>query len=540
MAEQTHKQALPMGYRLQNFRVIGVLGVGGFGVTYLAEHATLGYKMAIKEYLPKEFALRDGATVHPKSEADRDDFEWGLTRFFDEARTLVRFEHRNLVRVRDYFEANHSAYIVMDYEDGEPLDRLLEDHGALSEAQLRCILLPIVEGLREVHATGFLHRDIKPSNIFVRRADESPVLLDFGAARQALGRKSQSMMAVVSAGYSPPEQYESEGEQGPWSDIYALAALCYRAITGTAPVEAPLRLNRLAQRQPDPLPRLSDTAKEGYSITFLEAVVRGLEVVVAERPVNLEEWVARFCNASALAVRMFFPIDQKPGVDVSLTNPGPAPLGEPPPGAQDLYCKAAEQGDADAQFDLGVIYDIGEDVSRDVAQAVIWYRKAAGQGHPAAQNNLGYMYQHGEGVPEDDVQAVNWYRKAAEQGNAFALLNLGFMYRNGKGVPRDDAQAVSWYRKAAEQGEAKAQFKLGYMYQYGVCVPKDDAQAVSWYRKAARQGEAGAQNNLGFMYENGTGVPRDKVQAVNWYRKAAEQGDAKAQNNLACSGAGRY
>ena len=292
MEERTHKQALPAGYRLQNFRVLRVLGVGGFGVTYLAEHITLGQQAAIKEYLPNEFAVREGATVHPKSEADRADFEWGLQRFLDEAKTLARFEHRNVVRVRDYFEANRTAYIVMDYEEGEPLDRLLERHGRLTEAQLKRVLLPIVDGLREVHGAGFLHRDIKPSNVFVRRADETPVLLDFGAARQALGRKSKSLTAVASAGYSPPEQYESEGAQGPWTDIYALSALCYRAITGNAPLEAPRRQSRLARRQPDPLPALAVSGPSGYSKSFLEAVDWGLRVIETERPQSLDEWVS--------------------------------------------------------------------------------------------------------------------------------------------------------------------------------------------------------------------------------------------------------
>ena len=292
MEERTHKQALPAGYRLQNHRLVSVLGVGGFGVTYLAEHATLGQKAAIKEYLPNEFAVRDGATVHAKSEADRADFEWGLQRFLDEATTLARFEHRNVVRVRDYFEANRTAYIVMDYEEGEPLDKLLESHGRLTEAQLRRVLLPIVEGLKEVHASGFLHRDIKPSNVFVRRSDESPVLLDFGAARQALGRKSKSLTAVASAGYLPPEQYESEGEQGPWTDVYALSALCYRAISGNAPVEAPRRQSRMARRQADSLPALAESEASDYSKSLLEAVDWGLRVIETERPQSLNEWEA--------------------------------------------------------------------------------------------------------------------------------------------------------------------------------------------------------------------------------------------------------
>ena len=302
MEKSTHKQALPLGHRLRNYRIEGVLGVGGFGVTYLAAHATLGHRAAIKEYLPNEFAVRDGTTVHPKSTSDRSDFEWGLTRFLDEAKTLARFEHRNLVRVRDYFEANRTAYIVMDYEDGEPLDRLLERHGTLTEAQLKRVLLPIVDGLREVHGAGFLHRDIKPSNVFVRREDESPVLLDFGSARQALGRKSRSLTAVASAGYSPPEQYESDGEQGAWTDIYALSALCYRAIRGESPVEAPRRLNRMAQGQADPLARLGELAPDGFSAALLEAVDQGLELAVARRPANLDEWLVRLTRAGSAPV----------------------------------------------------------------------------------------------------------------------------------------------------------------------------------------------------------------------------------------------
>ncbi len=292
MTEARHKQALPPGYRLNGYRLAGVLGVGGFGVTYLAEHAVLGHRVAIKEYLPNEFAMREGVTVHPKSEADRVDFDWGLKRFLDEARMLARFEHRNLVRVRDYFESNGTAYIVMDYEEGESLDRLLKRRGRLSEARLLRLLGPVVEGLSEVHAAGYLHRDIKPSNVYVRRSDESPVLLDFGAARQALGRKSKSLTAVATAGYSPPEQYESEGDQGPWTDIYALSALCYRVIAGRVPTEAARRLNCLVKGQPDPLPELAAEVTEGYTRSLLNAVDWGLRVIETERPRSLRQWWA--------------------------------------------------------------------------------------------------------------------------------------------------------------------------------------------------------------------------------------------------------
>ena len=298
MGTEDHKQALPPSFRLGAYRVVRVLGVGGFGVTYLCEHSGLGVQVAVKEYLPNEIAVRDGTEVHPKSAGDREGFEWGLSRFLDEARTLARFEHPNVVRVRDCFEANNTAYIVMDYEDGEPLDAVLRRHGTLTEAQLKRVLLPVVDGLRQVHAAGFLHRDIKPSNIFVRRLDESPVLLDFGSARQALGRRSRSVTAIASAGYSPPEQYERDGAQGAWTDIYALSALCYRAITGEAPMEATGRQSQLLRTQTDPLPKLAETPAAGFSPAFLEAVDWGLRVIETERPRSLDGWLARLGGAT--------------------------------------------------------------------------------------------------------------------------------------------------------------------------------------------------------------------------------------------------
>ena len=292
MSTEDHKQALSPNFRLGAYRVTRVLGVGGFGVTYLCEHTGLGVQVAMKEYLPNEIAVRYRMEVHPKSAGDREGFEWGLSRFLDEARTLAQFEHRNVVRVRDCFEANNTAYIVMDYEDGEPLDALLRRHGTLTEAQLKRVLLPVADGLRQVHAAGFLHRDIKPANIFVRRSDESPVLLDFGSARQALGRRSRSMTAVASAGYSPPEQYERDGPQGAWTDIYALSALCYRAITGEPPIEATRRQSQLLRTQTDPLPRLAETPVSTCSPAFLEAVDWGLRPIETERPQSLDHWLA--------------------------------------------------------------------------------------------------------------------------------------------------------------------------------------------------------------------------------------------------------
>jgi TPR repeat protein len=192
--------------------------------------------------------------------------------------------------------------------------------------------------------------------------------------------------------------------------------------------------------------------------------------------------------------------------------------------------KAAEQGDAKAQYNLGFMYDYGRGFPENNIEAVKWYRKAAEQGHAKAQYNLGIMYRMGWGVPQnDDAEAVKWYRMAAEQGHAKAQYILGVMYDNGWGVPENDAEAVKWWRKAAEQGHADAQFSLGFMYNVGRGVPKNDTEAVKWWRKAAEQGLAPAQLNLGDMYRDGYGVPKNDVEAVKWYRKAAEQGNEVAK-----------
>ena len=194
--------------------------------------------------------------------------------------------------------------------------------------------------------------------------------------------------------------------------------------------------------------------------------------------------------------------------------------------------KAAEQGFARAQYDLGLMYQFGRGVERSNEKAVEWYLKAAEQGYADAQYHLGVMYENGIGVEQSYEKAAGWYLKAAEQGYADAQYHLGYMYYYGFGVEESYEKAAEWYLKAAEQGYASAQNNLGFMYQNGTVVAQSDEKAVEWYRKAAEQGDAIAQDNLGFMYQNGTGVAQSDEKAVEWYRKAAEQGFDEAQYNL--------
>ncbi|HEY4957048.1 MAG TPA: serine/threonine-protein kinase, partial [Caldimonas sp.] len=232
MTEVDFPDALPAGSRLHWYVLERVLGQGGFGITYLAHDTNLDRPVAIKEYLPTEIARRrSDASAWPHSDTLAKRYAWGLERFLLEARTLARFDHPNIVRVLSVFEANNTAYMVMRFEEGEDLATQLDRRGTLPQRQLTDCLLPILDGLELVHAAGFIHRDIKPENIYVRR-DGSPVLLDFGSARQSFG-SAKTLTILVAPGYAPLEQYYGDAStQGPWTDIYGLGATCYRAISG--------------------------------------------------------------------------------------------------------------------------------------------------------------------------------------------------------------------------------------------------------------------------------------------------------------------
>ena len=202
------------------------------------------------------------------------------------------------------------------------------------------------------------------------------------------------------------------------------------------------------------------------------------------------------------------------------------------PEAVKWYRKAAEQGQVNAQHNLGWCYYNGKGVSQSYYEAVKWYRKAAEQGHADAQCNLGLCYENGYGVSQSWSEAVKWYRKAAEQGNASAQCNLGWCYEFGKGVSQSYYEAVKWYSKAADQGNASAQCNFGWCYYNGKGVSQSYYEAVKWYRKAAEQRLARAQYNLGGCYEDGKGVSKSISDAVKWYRKAAEQGYQSAKDAL--------
>lgn len=288
----THRgETLTPGTLLHWYRIEGILGTGGFGITYLARDTNLAREVAIKEYFPSGLARRerDGTVSVGTSEA-RAQFTWGLDRFISEGRTLARFDHPGIVGVIAVFEANDTAYLVMRYERGLPLSALLRREGSLGEARTRRLLAPVCDGLKAVHDEGFIHRDIKPANIVIR-PDGSAVLLDFGSARIAAGQQTASLTSLVSPGYAPFEQYYSDGtRQGPWTDVYALGATAYRMLTGVAPPPAIDRSKAVVESGADPLVRLADIDTLSASAAFRKAVDWALAFRAEDRPQNLLDW----------------------------------------------------------------------------------------------------------------------------------------------------------------------------------------------------------------------------------------------------------
>jgi serine/threonine protein kinase len=269
--------SLPRGYALHEYQIEQTLGIGGFGLTYLATDSNLNLKVAIKEYLPGDLAQRgEDQSVRPKAESAFESFKWGLSRFLDESRTLASFRHPNIVRVLRFFEANRTAYMVMEFVSGQPLGEWIRSRRPLAQGAVMAIAGPLLDGLEVVHRAGYLHRDIKPSNIFIRD-DGSPVLLDFGSARSA--SSGNELTAIVTPGYAPIEQYHSQGQQGPWSDLYAFGGVLYWMITGKRPVEAVARVRQ------DMLPPAAQAAdRSRYSAELLAAIDWALTPHEERRP----------------------------------------------------------------------------------------------------------------------------------------------------------------------------------------------------------------------------------------------------------------
>jgi serine/threonine protein kinase/peptidoglycan hydrolase-like protein with peptidoglycan-binding domain len=316
--------ALQPGQTIGRYEIVAVLGQGGFGITYRARDAQLNRDVAIKEYLPSALAVRHGGTtVLPRSTRMSDDFTWGRQRFVDEGRTLATLQRAPaIVRVFDFLEDNGTAYIVMELVPGHTLEDKLKAAGKLGPAGIERILWPLLDGLEQVHATGFLHRDIKPANILLD-ADGNPTLIDFGASRAAIAGRSTAMTAIFTPGYAAAEQMTS-ARQGPWTDIYGLSATMYHAIAGSPP---PSAFDRMLEDRYEPLAKLRP---EGFVPGLLVGIDSGLVVRAAERPQSIAGWRPILGQAGALGSQATVALGKAPPPDATAVVRGPAPTASAP------------------------------------------------------------------------------------------------------------------------------------------------------------------------------------------------------------------
>jgi TPR repeat protein len=586
--------ALAPGTLLHGQFVLGrVLGKpGGFGVTYLGFDRQLETTVAIKEYLPRDWATRDsdGTTVVPHAADEAEAFQYGIERFLAEARLLARLDHPNIVRVRQFFAANASAYLVMDYYRGLTLAEHLaqQPDGRLPERQALDLMLPVLDGLRAVHAQGVLHRDIKPANIYLAQTEAGgvrPILLDFGAARQAAGERSRSLSVVVSDGYAPFEQYSRKGRQGPWTDVYSAAAVLYRMLTGSVPPPAPDRFEE---------DELRPASSFGVSQSVSEALSRALAADSAARPQTLTA-LQRMLSDSGRPTQgsrtrgAADTADQPPAqrehssrtalprlhLDPDIPTRTPpthvaADQGPAPPSVRRASARPMRPlGDKRLHLLLGVatglaavtamlmLFPTSEpdtpavaatppaaaargDEDRAFARAqragsIAAYRTYLARceletcTHAAeAHLRIGRQLADGDGVRKDPVAALLWLERAAEGGSVEAQFRIGVMYADGQGTARNHAQARHWLERAAKSGHINGQARLGLLLE----AERNYQAAAAWYAEAAQQGQPEAQYRLARLHRAGRGVPRDDAAAADWHRKAAAQGHAAAQTEL--------
>ncbi|SHG59657.1 serine/threonine-protein kinase [Massilia sp. CF038] len=279
------ENCLPIGTRLHDFEITGILGEGGFGIVYIAFDHSLQRSVAIKEYMPGVLAARGSDHgIRVRAERHRETFDVGLKSFINEARFLAQFDHPSLVKVYRFWEQNHTAYTAMQYYDGRTVKDIVNSAPHLvNEAWCRKMLKQILEALEMLYTMRILHRDVSPDNIIVQESGDA-VLLDFGSARQIIGDRTRGLTVILKPGYAPVEQYAGDAslDQGAYTDIYALSAVIYFAICKEPPATS------IARMVKDPMLPLAERNLEGYSREFLTAIDKGLAVMANERPQTID------------------------------------------------------------------------------------------------------------------------------------------------------------------------------------------------------------------------------------------------------------
>ena len=561
------------------YRIIRVLGQGGFGITYLAENVFFNKIVAIKEFFPKSFCGRDNTSHLTLGTANNaETVEKLLNRFMKEARNIAKLDHPGIVKIQDIFKENNTAYYVMDYIEGENLNEIVKRNGSLSEEKAVEYIKKVGEALSYIHSKNMTHFDVKPANIMIRRSDDMPILIDFGLSKQydGSGDATSTMLNAISQGYSPIELYNpgTLNSFSPQTDVYSLAATLLFLLTGKTPHSASdiatdglslpdsisqdmketiqsamqIRKNTRTQdienfvdnlrfaeiisqqtRQPDPSPTTEETQFINPSLPIDEDDQYEHPSTFAKYWKHILILLFVFVILCIVGYVVFY--DDYFISDEACISKADAIMDKEELTQEDAskalkyLIKPAEHGIEKAQEVLGFCFMILD----KPREAVFWWEKAAAQGSPTAQFNVARAYEEGEGVTQSFAKAAEWYKKSAEQGDADAQTKIAYLYATGNGVPQSEDNAVKWWEKAAFQNNSTSQFNLGVYYLFH---QNNVSKGIEWIKKAAENDNDVAQGVLGDFYFYGDYLEKSISEAFKWYQKSAEQGNSHSQTQL--------
>lgn len=570
-----------------NYRIEGVLGNGGFGITYRAIQSGLERVVAIKEFFLDDYCERSGSTSQ---------VVYGVTsatsiatrlkeKFLKEAQLVSQLKCRNIVEIYDVFEENNTAYYVMEYIPGLNLGDYIKKNGPMTEKQALPVIAQVANALEYIHNRKILHLDVKPANIMFRENDEV-VLIDFGISKRYDDKGTQTSSAILgrSRGYAPIEQYKTTALEhfSPATDIYSLGATLYYLLTGMTPPESDEVLN-------DGIPQII-----GVTPTVYNAIVAAMQPTVKSRPQSISrfmslfkgttggggvvknpensgaskqvlKWLAVTLVVAAISAGAFF------ALPMLLGNMTDAERGKElyddkkyEDAIRYLSVAAKEEDDAESAYLLGKCYFYGNGVDTDLSEAHKYFLQSAKGDHPEAQYIVYTLFYEGLGVEADTTKAIRWLERAANSGVEDAMIELGDYYveiseysdafewytnADSAGIPiakyklglcyyygyyveMNNYLAIDLFRKAYNLGVAEGAYMVGECYYFGYGVEENESIAVTWYKKSAELGYEKAMHDLGFCYANGFGVAESSTAALEWYKKAAEHGDIASQRVL--------
>ena len=586
------RDALPQGCLLRDYTTEEVLGHGGFGIVYKARHNDLDHVVAIKEYLPSELAVRDGTTVRAKSAECETHFADGLRRFREEAKALIEFQqHPSIVDCREFFRANGTAYLVMEYVEGLPLSELLRQREAagkpFTESDLLATAIPLAQGLAHIHRAGVIHRDIKPANVLVRRSDQQPVLIDFGAAKQAVAEHSRSF-APYTEGYAALEQVAA-GQLGPWTDLYGFGAILWRMVAGgnrpwdpPNPVKSETRANARVREADDPLPtarelgagrfaeQILDTIdgclqlRDTERIRETERVVEVLQGIGAEcqQPASVEQQAESGNDANLLQpVTEEVPTGRAAGgrlwnvvgvaaaitVAVALAAVALIPRQENAPIPErwgfsiEVEPSTATVAllDGPEEYRPGMLLIPGRYEIEATAPGFVTQREWVDHSesetlHRVALEPLPDAEPARVEIPSDSTSEVTASTDAEPEQVPIVVSRASEPVEADLVAPEDQESAATEPESQITCGVGSFEdcFALGESYRKGDGVPRDARRAAGFYERACEGGYAPGCFNLGKSYTEGEGVGQDWARAAELYWLACDGGYAAGCNNL--------